>query len=144
MPERRVTYDTFSQGQQTGIELQAPSLQRIFIDAALALSDWRIALDLVKEESKETVALEATGLQPLLHAWLNACAALHSKKGFLPYRIVFSQFDGKKLTATLTGETYTAPRHGYPRPFTSVSADSLRLEELGGTEGGYSLKFLLG
>jgi SHS2 domain-containing protein len=120
--ERRIQYDVVAQGQLAGIKISAPSLQRIFIDSALATSDYRIPLDLVKEVSKQTVTVTGSNLEALLLNWLNATALLFTEQKFLPYRIVFNQFDGKKIEAVLTGETYESARHGYPRPFTEIAA----------------------
>lgn len=140
--ERRIQYDVVAQGQLAGIKLSAPSLQRIFIDSALAMSDYRIALDLVKEVTKETISVSGPGLESLLLNWLNATAQLFTEKKFLPYRIVFNQFDGKKIEAALTGETYESARHGYPRPFTEIAAP-FPIGELPGQEGHFLVSFYL-
>lgn len=143
MPERRVSYETTALGQLTGIEIEAPSLQRLFIDAALALNDYRVALDLVKGEGKEVIEVEAPNADALLFTWLNACAALHGTKKFLACRIVFDFFDGKKIRATLTGETFVSTRHGFAQPFTAVAQEAFEKRELSGFDGGFSLRFFL-
>ncbi len=145
MPERRVTYEVIGKGQQNGIEVRAPSAQRLFIDAALGLCDYRVALDLVKEQDKESISVEGTSIFELFHHWLDAVAAIYGKNKFLPSRIVFTQFDTKSLKATLTGEAYVSARHGYARPFKSVLLDGLEFGEVGSEiEGEYRGRFYFG
>ena len=59
MPERVVTYQIINQKLDTGFLLTAPSLQRLYIDGALALTDFLVQLDRVKTENTRT--LTATG-----------------------------------------------------------------------------------
>jgi SHS2 domain-containing protein len=140
--ERKISYVVIAQGQLSGLTVAAPSLQRLFIDAGLALSDYRISLDLVKEVTKETVTVSGPNLETLLLHWLNATAQLFTEKKFLPYRIIFNQFDGKKIEAALTGETYESARHGYPRPFTEIAAP-FKIGEVPGQEGHFQTSFYL-
>jgi SHS2 domain-containing protein len=145
MPERRISYEVVGKGQQNGIQLRAPSAQRLFIDAALAACDYRVALDLVKEQDKLLVSVEGTSITTLFHRWLGAVAALYGQNKFLPSRIVFTHFDTKSLKATLTGETYVSSRHGYARPFHSVLLDGLEFGEVGSDiEGEYRGLFYFG
>src|SRR4051812_17619337 len=123
--ERKVSYQVIAQGQLAGISLCAPSLQRLFIDSALAMSDYRISQDLVKVTLQKKVTVKGASLEILTVEWLNAVAALFNKEAFLPYRIVFTAFDGKRIEAPLSGETYESHRHGYPRPFQCIPMGSL-------------------
>lgn len=144
MPERRVTYQVLAQGQLSGLSVTAPSWQRLFVDAGLALNDYRVSLDLVKDVQKETLTVAGKDLQELMVNWLNAAARLFTEKKFLAYRIVFTRFDPQKIEATLTGETYFSPRHGYPRPFEGVASTGFQMGEAVAAEGpGFNVKFFL-
>ncbi len=121
MPERRVAYQTVPNKQQMGLSLEAPSLQRLFIDAGLALNDYRISLDLVRDEDKQTVRVQAGDKEGLMLAWLQRLADLFNEKQFLATRIVFRQFDGKSIDAYLSGETYQPTRHGYAKPIVTIT-----------------------
>lgn len=141
MPERRVAYQVLSQGQLSGLSVKAPSIQRLFIDAALALNDFRVSLDLVKDTTKLELSVKGDTLPNLMLAWLNEVAGLFETKHFLAYRIVFTQFDGKKLSATLTGETYESARHGYARPFNKIQSTPFQMGE---ADGGFGVAFYVG
>lgn len=141
--ERKVLYDVIAQGQLGGIRISAPSVQRLFIDAGLALSDYRISLDLVKDVDKHTIQVSGTSLEALFKNWLNANAALFNEKKYLPYRIVFTVFDGKKIEATLTGETYESHRHGYPKPFNELSREGFSFQPAPDDAGLFHAQFLL-
>jgi SHS2 domain-containing protein len=112
MPERRVEYQPLTQGQLVGLQVQAPSLQRLFIDAGLAFSDYRISLELVKETQKQAVSVTGPHLAGLMQKWISALADLFQEHGYLPYRIVFTHFDGKRLEATLWERRINRPATG--------------------------------
>lgn len=129
MRERKIEYQTLNQKADLGFHLTAPSLERLYIDSALALTDLRVKLDQIKEEIKKTVALQAETRDDLLQAWLEACLSLFEREKFLPRRILFTRFDGKKLEATLHGELYAPLRHGTAGAFKKLSRKEFQLGE---------------
>lgn len=129
MRERKIEYQTLNQKADVGFYVTAPSLERLYIDAALALTDLRVKLDQIKEETKRTIAVEADAKDALLRIWLGACLTLFDKEKFLPKRILFTRFDGKKIEATLHGEIYAPLRHGTGGSFRKVSEKEFELGE---------------
>ncbi len=141
MRERRVSYQTLTQGHLVGLCVSAPSLQRLFTDAGLAFSDHRVSLDLVKESVNQTVKVEGNTLAELFLNWIGKLTELYDQQGYLPYRIVFTAFDGKKIQASLSGEKYEPTRHGFARVCTGLVADSFEIEESKGHEGAFEVRF---
>jgi len=113
MAERRVQYQTLDHKADSGFSLTAPSLERLYIDAALALTDQLVKLDLLTDTEKRTVAVSADNKEALLVKWLNEILCVLEKDKFLCRRIVFQGFDGKKIQASLFGQTYDPLRHGF-------------------------------
>jgi SHS2 domain-containing protein len=140
--ERKIAYQTLSVGQHSGLVVLAPSIQRLFIDSALSLCDYRITLDLVQESEKQTLEVSGQSLSELYLAWLNAVAGLFPNSHFLPHRIVFTHFDGKKLNATLMGEKYHSPRHGFARPFSKILNEHFRIGESESAAGEFEGRFV--
>lgn len=114
MPERKITYDRFQEQDRNGILVKAPSWERLYIDAALALTDVIGRLDAVDVVDKERLTASGKNTAELMLNWLNEILKLFREKKFLARRIVFEKFDGKTITATLSGESHKPLRHGVP------------------------------
>ncbi len=127
MPERRIEYLPFQDKALSGFQLTAPSLERLFIDAALAMTDQMVRLESIHEVDKHSVKIEGDGKETLLSNWLNEVLALFDKKGFLCRRIVFQGFDGKKIQATIHGESHNSIRHGHVTKNKTVKNDQIEV-----------------
>lgn len=141
MPERRVSYQALNQGQLVGLKITAPSIQRLFIDAGLAFCDYRVSLDLVKDTTKKSLQVSGQNLPDLMRRWITALADIFNQEGFMPYRIVFTSFDGKKIEASLSGEKYESTRHGFAQPCTAIAAEPFSIGEAPGSEGEFAVSF---
>ncbi len=113
MPERQVAYQSIENKKHLGFIVTAPSWQRLYVDSALAMTDKMVSLDLILERDKKTITVTEANPKALMISLLNAVLELFEKDQFLAKRIVFNEFDGKKITAILFGEKYVAVRHGY-------------------------------
>ena len=127
--ERRVQYQHLEHKADTGYLVTAPSLERLYIDAALALTDHLVAQDLIETKDKQTVSVSADTRENLLVRWLNEVLFLFEKHRFLAKRIVFTKFDGKQITATLQGEKYESTRHGHVSEIKAVTFHQLQIGE---------------
>ncbi|NBX67944.1 MAG: archease [Proteobacteria bacterium] len=127
MPERKLSYQPLDHKSDTGFSIEAPSLQRLYIDAASALTDLMVKLDLIEENEKRTISVEAPNKEQLLVKWLNEILFLFEKDKFLSKKIVFDFFDGKKITASLFGEFYQPVRHGHVSEIKAVTFHQLEL-----------------
>jgi len=127
MPERRIEYQKVSHKSDTGYLVTAPSLERLYIDAALALTDQLVALDLIDTSQKRSLSVSADNPSSLMAKWLSEILNLFEKEKILCRRIVFNQFDGKKLTATVFGQIYAPLRHGHVAGLLSISSEKLQM-----------------
>jgi SHS2 domain-containing protein len=112
MPERKITYDRFQEKAHSGILVKAPSWERLYIDGALALTDVMARLDAIEASDKHRLTVTGTNSQNLMLNWLNEILKVFESKKFVSRRIVFDKFDGKSITATLSGEGYVPLKHG--------------------------------
>jgi len=113
MPERKIAYQTFQHQAASGFVITAPSLERLYIDAALSLTDQLSRLDRIESRDRKTVQVSGTTRDELMRCWLNHILDLFEREQFLSHRIVFNKFDGKEISATLWGEVYQPTRHGH-------------------------------
>lgn len=127
MPERKLTYQSLEHKSDSGFFVEAPSLQRLYIDSASALTDLMVKLDQISDEVKMTLSVEAENKEQLLVKWLNEILFLFEKHKFLSKRIVFNHFDGKKISASLFGEKYNPIKHGHVSEIKAVTYHQLEL-----------------
>ncbi len=127
MAERRIQYEHLEHKPDSGFKVVAPSLERLYIDAALALTDQMVTLDQIKEDSKQVVTITAPDKEALLVRWLNEILFLFEKHKFLARRITFQSFDGKSIQATLIGDTYEPTRHGHVSEIKAVTYHQLKV-----------------
>jgi SHS2 domain-containing protein len=127
MPERKLVYHSLEHKSNSGFSVEAPSLQRLYIDAASALTDLMVKLDLIAEIEKRTLTVEAATQDQLMVKWLNEILFLFEKEKFLSKRIVFNHFDGKKISASLFGEMYRPTHHGHVSEIKAVTYHQLEL-----------------
>jgi len=129
MPERALTYESINNKKHSGFIVTAPSWQRLYIDSALALTDLLVDLDLIKEIDKKTVEACGETKETLMVSLLNEVSKLFDTEKFLAHRVVFNTFDGKKITASLFGETYHNVRHGYASDIKSIHEKIVEMGE---------------
>lgn len=127
MAERKVEYQTLDHKADTGFMVTAPSLERLYIDAGLSMTDMLVRLDRIGSEERQTVSLTADNREQLMVRWLNEVLFLFERHKFLCRRIVFNQFDGKRILATLWGETYASIKHGHISEIKAVTYHQLEL-----------------
>ena len=127
MAERKVTYQRLD-GASSGFTLKAPTLERLFIDAGLALTDSWTKQDFIADLERRAIALRAANFQTLLVLWLNELIRLAAQEKFLAKRIVFEKFDGTTLTAALFGELHSPPKHGHLTPPAAIQPNNVLIE----------------
>lgn len=131
MPERSIDYQAVNQKRDRGFQLEAPSLERLYIDSALAMTDQLVKLSTIQSIERFEVIVESASREGLLALWLNEILQLLEKNKFLPRQIYFSQFNGTKIKATLMGEKHNPIRHGHIIKLKTIEPEHLKLEILG-------------
>jgi len=143
MPERTISYESLEHKADMGFRVQAPSLERLYIDSALALTDVLVKLNRIEARDKHQVLVEADSKESLLIKWLNEVLFLFERHKFLAKRIVFTRFDGTKLSATLIGETYDPIRHGHVSEVKAVTHHQLEIGTLSGSDNNFYARVFL-
>ncbi len=113
MPEPRLDYIKITHKAEAGFSIEAPSLERLYINAALALTDSLVSMDRIGDQERRTIVVQAESKESLMVAWLNRVLLELTQTRFLCRRIIFEKFDGKQIRATLRGEIYSPLRHGH-------------------------------
>jgi len=127
MPERKITYEVLEHTADTGFLVKAPSWERLYIDAALALTDTMVKLDTIADKETRHLSIKADNKESLMVKWLNEILFVFERDKFLAHRIVFDSFDGKSISATLSGEGYAPTKHGSVSEIKAVTYHQLEL-----------------
>lgn len=127
MPERKLQYQTLENKLDIGFFVTAPSLERLYIDAGLSLSDQLVKLDLVEASQKQSVAVSGNTREELMVKWLSEILSLFERHQFVTKRIVFNYFDGEAIRATLWGELHQPIKHGHVSEIKAVPCQQLEL-----------------
>ena len=127
MRERKIEYQCLEHKADTGFLVTAPSLERLYIDAGLALTDMMVKLSQIQEKERRSISISADNREALMVRWLNELLFLFEQHKFLCRRIVFTQFDGKRISATLHGEHYDSIRHGHVSEIKAATYHQLKL-----------------
>lgn len=127
MPERKISYEKFSAKRDVGVSVTAPSYQRLFIDAALALTDFRFAQDLIETKERKQIKVTGKDFEELLKNWLLAVFALSKEQKFLPRRIVIDKFAATSLEASLHGENHNPLKHGGLDSVSELVTENLKI-----------------
>lgn len=144
MAERKVEYQRIQRGKAVGIRVEAPSLQRVFLDTALAFFDRlstgsRQAPD---ESKRHRVEITATDPKALLGQWGTAVRNLYVTEKFVATRAVFEKFDGKTLVAVLHGAPYSSMLHGAFLHLGDVQQEHVVLSTDGPAEKTFSVELV--
>jgi SHS2 domain-containing protein len=135
MPERKIAYSQ----TETHLRIDAPSWERLYIDASLALTDHHTALDRIDTIDKKKISITAKNKEQLMLLWLNEILTLIETEQFLPKRIVFEKFDGKSIQAVLIGQKRDRLKHGMPEKMDLFQASQIRFSESSSSEPHFSV-----
>lgn len=144
MPERVVSYQVLNQQTASGFWLTAPSLERLYIDGALALTDFLVSLDRIQVGETRQIQVEGANRDQLMANWLCELLSLFENEKYLCRRVVFKKFDGKRIEATLFGERFESIRHGGSPYLKSLFPQEIQVSAQMDPEPLFSLKMLLG
>ncbi|NBT58271.1 archease [bacterium] len=143
MPERAIDYQSINQKKDRGFQLEAPSLERLYIDSALAMTDQLVKLNLIQGSNRFEISVESNSRETLLTLWLNEVLNLFEKNKFLPKQIYFTRFNGSKIQATLIGEIYNPIKHGHVTKLNPVELNQLQLGSLSQSNNGFFVRVFL-
>ena len=144
MAERKIDYQTFQHQAHSGFVITAPSLARLYVDAALSLTDQLSRLDRIESRDCKEIKVSGGTREELMRIWLNWVLEAFAKDKFLSHRIVFNQFDGKTISATLWGETYQPVKHGHVVEVKAIEAGQIEIGDKATPEPHFFAKVKLG
>ena len=111
-----MTYRTLDHTADLAIEVTAGSLDELFAESILAMTDCITRLDRVVAEESHQVSLAAPDLDQLLVGLLNEVVYLHETEALVLSReasLSVSETDsGWSIAGTLSGEEFDLDRHG--------------------------------
>lgn len=131
MVTKEFHYEKLEHKADTGFLVKAPSLERLYIHAAMALTDMIVPLKAIRGENRYEIAVTADSSESLMVKWLNEVLFLFERHKFLASHIVFSKFDGKTIEAVLQGDYYEAKRHGCPSEIKATTYHQLEIGDTG-------------
>jgi SHS2 domain-containing protein len=143
MPERKITYEPLEHKTNSGFLVRAPSLQRLYIDAGLGLTDHIARLDTIAEIDRKSIEVAGDNREGLMVCWLSEILRIFKKEKFLAHRIVFNAFDGKKILASLYGETYRPTKHGAASEIKGVANPPLEIGQTNDSDPMFFAKIFL-
>lgn len=123
-------YEFFEHTADVGLRVEAPGLPQLFAEAGQALFAVVVGdLERVVPRCERTIALEADGLEDLLHDWLTELLVLLDVD-----RLVLCQFDvslsGSRLSAVVRGEPADPARHDLREEVKAVTYHGLGVERI--------------
>lgn len=109
----RPRYTEIEHTADVGVELVAGDLTAAFETAAAAMFDMMCRLDLVADDWRRTVEVEARrdDLENLLVRWLSELLYVHESAGVLLSRFEITSLEDGRLVADVAGERIDTARH---------------------------------
>jgi SHS2 domain-containing protein len=127
-----VTYRLIEHTADTGLEVEAPSLAELFVEALRGMTDCITELERVAPQTRRRLGVRAGDLGRLLVEWLSEAVYLFEVEDLL-----FSQAEvevkeskaGFELAATVAGEPFDPERHPAKIAIKAVTYHQLKVEE---------------
>jgi SHS2 domain-containing protein len=126
--DNRGFFEFIDHTADVGFRVSAPSLERLFEVAALALTEVITGVDSVAHRIERHIVLQEDDLEMLLVSWLQEILYLWDAEG-----LVFGRFrvrvENRRLTATAWGEPFDEARHVLQTEVKAVTYHQLEVVE---------------
>jgi len=129
-------FNTIEHTADTGIEVEAESLEELFSGAARAMFSIMVDLDGVEPALTRDVQLEASDLVDLMFEWLNELIFQVSANRLLLCDFEVESVSSERLAATVRGEEIDPERHSLELEIKAATFHEMVVEERG--EGWYA------
>lgn len=126
-----MTYRTLDHTADLAIEVTAGSLDELFAESILAMTDCMTRLDRVVAEESHQVSLVAPDLDQLLVGLLNEVVYLHETEALVLSQASLSVTEtdpGWSIAGTLSGEEFDLDRHGLKTLIKAVTYHQLSVQ----------------
>jgi len=136
----KMGYELVDHTADLGIRVWADDVKGLFKEAALALFD--IITDLTKVEAhlKREIAVQGSGLEELLVAWLNELLYLHEVERLLLCDFSIAEINAGTVTGLAKGEVFDKGRHALKTEIKAVTYHQLEVCE---QEGRWQAQIIL-
>ncbi|MCG6552632.1 MAG: archease [Candidatus Magnetominusculus sp. LBB02] len=114
-----------------GIMVSAPTLEKIFEDAAVGF--YSLTTNIESVESLTTIVVEVNeeSVDRLLVAWLNELIYLLDTDGFIGRQVIISYLDNRHCRAEIKGESFNLEKHDCGLLIKAATYHKLKLESQG-------------
>ena len=123
-----------------GLEVEAPALPLLFERAGLAVLALMVELTTVEPRERVALALEADGLEELLHDWLQTLLVRFQVDGFAACELAVEEVDARTIRGTAAGERIDPSRHRLYTELKGVTYHQLAVRR---TDGGWWARIIL-
>jgi SHS2 domain-containing protein len=122
-------YELFDHTGDIGIKVWADNLKGLFQEAARALFDIITDRKKVVARLKREVAVQGSGKEELMVAWLNELLYLHEVEGLLFCDFALSQIEKQSLQGVARGEKFQEGHHLIKTAIKAVTYHQLEIEK---------------
>jgi SHS2 domain-containing protein len=125
-------YEFLDHTGDLGIRVWATDITGLFQEAARALFAIITDLDKVEVHMNLEVAVQGSGREELLVAWLNELLYLHEVKDLLFCDVAIEEIDEKSVKGVAMGEEFHKGRHAIKTSIKAVTYHQLKVREKDG------------
>lgn len=129
---KEIGFEVLDHPADMGLKVWAPSLDSLFSEAAIALTDSIFDLDLISQEFACEVELSSSELDLLMYDWLSEVLFLFDAEGkiFSKFEIIDIVQDEAEinLKAKMYGETYNPEKHQVKTYVKAITMHQLKIE----------------
>ena len=124
------------------VEIHSQSIEGVFTQAGLALSDTMIDLSTIESKLNKKINVTGYDLPSLLYSWLEELIVIFDIEGiiFNDFKINITQSKNYKLEATALGEIFNKIKH---KPKIEVKAVTYHMLKIKKLNNYFNAKFLL-
>lgn len=126
-------YTLIDHTADTGIELEAPTLQDLFTQAALAFCDLICDIDSVAATDSSHISVKAETPEQLFQKFLSELLFYFDSEYRLYSKIQIESFSEKELSALIAGEKVDKSRHEIKLGIKAVTYHQLKITKKGKT-----------
>ena len=125
-------YELLDHTADAGIRVRADDVKGIFQEAALALFDIITDLEKIEVHLEREIAVEGSGREELMVAWLTELLYLHEVEELLFCDFALSEVDEGSIKGVARGERFHKGRHVIKTSVKAVTYHQLEIKEKDG------------
>jgi SHS2 domain-containing protein len=133
-------FETFEHTADIGLAARGGTLEELFANAALGLTDLIVDPAGLREDTRLELSVSAQDREALLVAWLNELLYALDTRGFVARRCRVVRMSGTGLTAELWGDTIDRARHALRRLVKAATYHGLCITA---ADGGWEARVIL-